>query len=231
MDNLHLEIDRITKNPSKERHSFFQLKFFLIGKEPTTQAKLWRCVRELKTRKETIEALKMEIDDVNDNLELLNIKDEELLSDDDKRIAIRRRKLSRKKQQLSSRLLKVKERLSNIEEESAFIVNAFNSLEKVEKLKPFDDFESQKDMWNEKLGQEFHLRMMLGMPHDLELIKTILALNADAPVKQTAVSMLDSIQHRIENNQKQAELSQLLQSTKTNSSEEYIQENRERHGI
>ena len=46
------KIENIIKNEIVDRHSYFQLKNFLVGKEPTLQSNLWRCVREIKIRKE-----------------------------------------------------------------------------------------------------------------------------------------------------------------------------------
>ena len=56
------------------RHSFFQLRYFLVGKEPTNQARMWRCIRELEVRQQTIEAINLEMEDINDKKELLQIQ-------------------------------------------------------------------------------------------------------------------------------------------------------------
>jgi hypothetical protein len=212
---LDKEIERITSNDLKDRHSFFQLHFFLIGKEPTNQAKLWRCVRELKTRKESIEALKLEIDDVNDDVSLINIElQENAPTKGDVKAEILFRKLERKKTAALTRLSTLSARMDSLEEECAFIVKAFNSLEQLEKLQPHDDINAQKEYWNEKLGQEFNLRLLFGLPPDLELIKTILALNADAPVKVDTLNFIESMQKRIENENKNKELEQIIKQTK-----------------
>lgn len=209
------ELERITKNESKERHSYFQLQYFLIGKEPTVQAKMWRCIRELKTRKESMEALNLEIEDANDDLELLDIEDTSFgITADENVLKISERKKTRRKIGLQHRLTSLQNRLKSLEEESAFIVKAFQSLEKVEKLKPYDDLQSQKEYWNEKLSQDFNLRTLFGMPLDLELIKTILALNSDAPIKIDALNIMDSIQQKIENSGRQKELEKIMSAAK-----------------
>ena len=51
------------------RHSYFQLQYFLIGKEPTNQSKMWQCLRELKSRKDNLESIDLQIEEEKDNLE------------------------------------------------------------------------------------------------------------------------------------------------------------------
>ncbi len=196
---LDKEIQRIAGNDLKERHSFFQLQFFLIGKEPTNQARMWRCVRELRTRKESLDAVKLEIDDVNDDISLIDIEVQESKpKEGDKKAEIQFSKLQRRKTALLTRLNTLVARLDSLEEECAFIVKAFNSLEKIEELKPHDDMNAQKEYWNEKLGQEFNLRMLFRLPPDLELIKTILALDSKTPIKMDALELIAGLQKRID---------------------------------
>lgn len=230
---LHEEIERIANNDLKDRHSYFQLQFFLIGKEPTNQAKLWRCIRELKTRKESIDSLKLEIDDVNDDIALINIEIQENTpkQEDGEKSAILFRKIKRKKDGQIARLNSLKSRLESIEEECAFIVDAFNSLSRHEALKPYDDINAQKQYWNEKLGQEFNLRLLLGMPPDLELMKTILALNSDAEVKKDALQIIDQIQQRLDQQRNNKELDQILEKTKQNSVAAASPLNKEKNGV
>ncbi|RDJ35643.1 MAG: hypothetical protein DWQ19_12560 [Crenarchaeota archaeon] len=230
--SLHEEIEQICENDVKERHSFFQLQFFLIGKEPTNQAKMWRCIRELKTRKESMSAVKMEIDDVNDDISLLDIeigkskKNIEKQHIKNRKDEILLRKSKRKKTGLTARLNALNEKLASLEEESAFIIKAFRSLEKLEELKPYDDLNAQKQYWNEKLGQEFNLRLLFGLPPDLELIKTILALNSDAPVKVDTLNYMDSVQKKVENK----ELDLILEKTQNIESKDKIA-TKEKYGI
>jgi len=225
---LNEEIERITSKDLKERHSYFQLQHFLIGKEPTIQSKLWRCVKELKARKETIDAIKLEIDETNDDIELINIQ---MLNNDlivtslpeIKKREIGIRKSDRRKHGLEIQLENLKNRLQNTEEECLFIVASFNSLEKIEKLKPQDDFNAQKEYWSEKLGQEYNLRLLLGLPPDIEMIKTILALNSDSPVKMDVIDLISSIQEKIEARNKQKEFEKIIDKTKEKQKPEDIQ--------
>jgi hypothetical protein len=69
------EIDELLKtNNINQRHSYFQLKYFLIGKEPTLQSKMWQCLRELKTRSESLKNIVLENDDLKDKIEILEEK-------------------------------------------------------------------------------------------------------------------------------------------------------------
>ena len=73
MENLLSEMQSILSNEIAERHSYFQMKYFIVNKEPTTQAKMWQCLREIKARYESLEAIDMEIEDSKDNLELIDL--------------------------------------------------------------------------------------------------------------------------------------------------------------
>ena len=81
-------------------------------------------------------------------------------------------------------------------------MNAFQVLRKKEELKPYDDLESQTQMWNEKIAQEFDLRGLLGLPVDLELAKTTLALENNVPIKQKFVGKLKEIGNVIQAREK-----------------------------
>ena len=97
-----------------QRHSYFQLKYFLIGKEPTIQSKMWQCLKELKNRQENIENMVLEKEELKDKLELLDIgikrishdmenielKDEVLLALNRKESEIKIRQFDRQKKAL-----------------------------------------------------------------------------------------------------------------------------------
>jgi hypothetical protein len=195
------------------RHSFFQMKYFIVNKEPTHQAKLWRCLRELHARKDVIEATRVELDDCRDNLELteieikklnicMNFKTPEVRSGvlmeipeiealNKEESTIRERKLERKKQAILGTIASLEKKSVEIQEESAFFVEAFRSLEKIAQLKPFDDLTSQKEYWNEKIAQEFQLRALTGMPADVDLARTTMCLMDDMPVKGQFLQALE----------------------------------------
>lgn len=179
------------------RHSFFQMKYFIINKEPTHQAKLWRCMREMFSRREAIEAMQMELDDCQDNLGLTDIEIERqnrtnIEGDplNTKEVELKIRKLERKRKAIQATVASLEKKLVETQEEAAFFLEAFRSLEKVEPLKPYDDLESQKQYWNEKIRQEFQLRTLIGQPADIDLAKTTMCLMDDMPVKQDFVKAI-----------------------------------------
>jgi len=200
------KINTLLQHEVVGRHSYFQLKYFIIGKEPTHQSKLWQCLRELKSRQEAIKAIILELEDANDKIALLDIqaerinlkkypKKQELNLKED---SIRLRRLNRQKIALLENIVKLKENLKNNEEEAAFFIQTFEDLEKVEKIKPWDDLGLQKEYWNTRLTEDINMRLLLQSPLDIELIKTILALNNDAPIKQKTLHILDSQQVKLE---------------------------------
>ena len=57
-----------------DRHTFFQLEKFVIGKEPTAQSQLWQIVREMQARLETVDSYRKQLEDAEDTLELFDIR-------------------------------------------------------------------------------------------------------------------------------------------------------------
>jgi hypothetical protein len=193
------------------RHSYFQLKYFVIGKEPTHQARLWQCLRELKTRKDSLKAINWEIEDAEDNLELLDIDIAEKENSQknrensiayeknkpDRKMEINLRKLNRKRLAQQENLTQLQERRKWIEEEARFFLESYQNLLKLEPLKHFDDLESQKDYWGKKLADQIQLKLLLQSPLDTELAKTVLALPDDMPIKQDMVRRLENVQSEL----------------------------------
>jgi hypothetical protein len=195
-----------------ERHSYFQIEKFIIGKEVTIQGQLWQIIRELKARKETVDSYIEQLENAVDELELLDIKIEkhqikrkelilekkedadQVLNLNIREIEINIKKLERQKSNLNNSIENVKKKIKFTLEESRFFVSAFEELEKIEKVKSLDDREAQVEFWNEKLLEEFNLRVLLRTSLDPEFIKTIMALNDEAPVKKHVTSMLQQIQ-------------------------------------
>lgn len=205
---LQNKIKNLMKHEVVERHSYFQLKYFVIGKEPTTQAKLWRCIRELESRNKSLQAIELEIEETNDDIELLHIKikdlihnnfkevDTDLIHDNSKKTEANQivvRKKERKTKALVDKLSDLKNKKRYIEEEAVFFIQAFESLEKIEKIKSFDDLDAQTEYWDKKLKQELNLKMILRQPFDIELTKTILALDDKISVKQMMCNVLETL--------------------------------------
>lgn len=201
------EVNQLLENEVCQRHSYFQLKYFLIGKEPTNQAKMWQCLRELKTRRQSIKAIRLERDELKDKLELLDINTARKVVEMDKndgsdelafremRIALRQ--LERQKQALCESLKEIDEREKWLEEEMRFFVETFKNLNKLEPLRHFDDFECQKQYWNEKLTQKVNLKMLTQNTVDAELIETIVALPDEVNIKKQTLQTLTFKQNQL----------------------------------
>lgn len=196
------EIQDVLKNEVSSRHSYFQLRYFLIGKEPTNQSKMWQCLRELKTRHESLSNLDLEREETKDRIELLDISIEKLEEDNpylqdakasikNRETIIKIRQIQRQKTAAQASLSSLEERKKWLEEESRFFLETFKNIQKVEPLKSFDDLESQKQYWGEKLSQKLNLKMLTNNQLDSELIETIVALPDDVPLKKQTLATLN----------------------------------------
>lgn len=216
------ELNEILKNEPVERHSYFQLKYFLIGKEPTVQSKMWQCIKELKSRNESINALNLEIDDTKDKKNLLDISVEKIkleLSEiqkqeksaffelEQKELEIKIRQIQRKIKLCESSLLDLEKRQKSIIEECVFFMETFKNLNKVEALKNFDDLEAQKQYWSEKLGQKLNLKIITNGNLEAELVETVLALPDEMEIKREVVNLI---------NYKHANMMKVMEETKKN---------------
>lgn len=204
-------INLISKNEVSNRHTFFQLKHFVLGKEVTTQSKMQKCLKETEARVESVNNMILSMDETNDDIKLIELKILSLqkkkpkndINKQYKQIQIR--KLERKKALLFNSLQNTRKKLKETEEEVAFFVNAFKQLEKIEPLKRYDDPESNQNFWNENFGQELQLRLLLQKPLDLELVKCILALDKESPIRTEVVKMLEQLQNKALENKKTIE--------------------------
>jgi len=205
----------LKKAEMPNRHTFYQLQKFVIGKEPTGQAQLWQIVRELEARLETVHSYRKDLADSEDNLELFDLKIERLdreihffatISKEDnptidldiKEREINIRKLQREKELLAKAAQKVHKKLQSVLEEMHFLVQAFDAIvDQIGEMKPVDDEAAQREMWNEKLLEEFNLRILLQRPLDPELVKTVMCLHDEAPVKQHLTKVLEARQRQM----------------------------------
>ena len=64
-------------------------------------------------------------------------------------------------------------------------------------LKSLDDEQSQKEMWNEKLLEEFNLRIILQRPLDPEFVRTVMCLHDDSSVKKQVINLVQNIQKQM----------------------------------
>jgi hypothetical protein len=210
--NLVSEIsDVLKKQEINSRHSYFQLKYFLIGKEPTMQSKMWQCLRELKSRNESVASMNLELEELKDKIKLLDISvrkinhDMEKTAIDDKishellveECEIKVRQLNRQKKSLENNIDEILDRKRCVLEESKFFLVTLKNFIQVEPLRHFDDLDSQKEYWHEKLTQKVNLKMLTQGNVDTELVETIVALPDDIKIKQQTLQTLNMKQNEI----------------------------------
>jgi hypothetical protein len=196
------KMDDLLKNDVVSRHSYFQLKYFLIGKEPTNQAKMWQCLRELKLRKDNLKNLLLQIEEEKDKLELheINIiklnklKDQEIDEITAKELVVKQRQLNRAVEGVKNTIIDLQEKQRFIEEECEFFLQTYNNIEKIEPIKNFDDIDAQKEYWGTKLLEKMNLKILLENNIDIELVETVLSLPDDIPIKQQVLNKLNALQ-------------------------------------
>jgi hypothetical protein len=212
---LITEIDTVLKNDVVTRHSYFQMKYFLIGKEPTNQSKMWKCLQELKVRREAIANCELEEEETKDHLELLDISIEKLNTGTDRfgidldeftarENIVKIRQIERKKKAALANLATLAEKRRWLQEESKFFLETFKNIQKTEELKPFDDLDAQKEYWSEKLARKLNLKMLTNNQLNDELIETIVMLPDDLPLKKQTLSTLNVRHAQMVENMKDA---------------------------
>lgn len=185
------------------RSSFFQLQHFQINSQPTLQAKMWQCLRELKNKWNTIRQINIDKEELQDNISLAEIelertkKQDPLDNYEEKEKEIKLRKIGRRINAAKLSLEELNKKAKEELEEASFYLKAFKYLEEKEPLKPLDDPSAQREYWNEKLTQELNISLLVGLlnrPVSMELVKTIFALNDDAPIKQELINIVRQAQ-------------------------------------
>lgn len=201
-------VNLLKSRETVNRHSLYQLKHFILGKEHTIQAKLRKCLNELAARKDSLQNLMLAIEDTEDEVLLLDLKIQKLaekLAESDLHKQwqqIQSRKLARRKAHIQSSLLDLKKKLKECEEETAFFLHAYQQLEQAEPLKPYDDPIKESRYWNEQFAQELQLRVLLQRPLEPELVKSILALDEKAPIRGEMINILEQIQSKAQTSRK-----------------------------
>ena len=191
-------LELVNKHNLPNRHTFYQLKYFVIGKEPTIQSKLQKCIKEIDSRKDAIRDMILSIEESNDDIKLIELKIKSIdkkktkssIDEEFKKINIK--KLNRKKENLINNIKSIEKKKIDTEEEIKFLLATFNEIEKIENLKPYDDLQSNMEFWNENFSQELKLRILLQRPLETELVKCILSLNNSVPIKQELIQMIES---------------------------------------
>lgn len=193
MTDIIKKTDDLLKNVAPPRHTLFQLQFFIIGKEPTLQAKMHRCLEELKSRRNMVQAALLEIEETNDVNALHEITIREYgdvqSSEDRKEILIRQ--IKRKIQANNAHIMELSVKIDAWEEEMEFLIKCYEGLSKQEPIKSWDNYEVQKEYWNEKVFQEIKQRILLRSPVDIEQVRLALSLPDDSSVKIQLLEILN----------------------------------------
>ena len=200
MNNLLDKINEIVPEANKNRHSYFQIQYFIIFSEPTHQAKIHACKRELISRKNSMEGILMSMEEAYDQKELHEIKIGELrnsiaensLINETRKTEIEIRQQKRKIQNLEIQIQELKDKLLGYEEEANFIIGLYYQLIEKEPEQDFYSLQNQAEFWNMKLNKELETRMLLGYNPDVEIIKTILNCPNGMPVKNNTIKLIEA---------------------------------------
>lgn len=203
----------LSKHKIPSCHSNFQIRNFIIGKETSTVAKLWQCIRELQARQETIDSLESDYKDLLDNIEIAKIDLQELEETAEEEVTekigiLRNKKKTiqiRKQIRTIERLQKSKNNLdnqrNNILKEMGVLVEEFDNLTAEHPYKDFDDESAQLDYWTQKFQKEIVLTQTLGLPPNPELLKSCLALPENSELrKNIEIALLQANKKLIKEN-------------------------------
>lgn len=187
-----MELEEIIKKAHHPGPTFFQLFFFVIGKEPTAQAKLYKCIEEIKTRRKAIESACEQIDDLFDSVALHNIeiKKMDALPEDERDIRVRQ--VKRKIKATEKHVDTLRENVEMWDKEIKFLKEIYEAIEAQCPLRDWAEFDVQFEYWNEKIAQEVRQRLIMNAPVDVELIKTAMALPDAAPIKKQLMEYVET---------------------------------------
>lgn len=189
-----------------ERHTYFQMKHFIVGKEPTIQGQLWQVVRELRSRRETLEAMTEQLADLEDDISLchmriVNIRTEMTQLEEANQARTERgialNKAERQRRAMYRTKTSLEHKIVYLSQEIAYLLGAFETLSKAEPIKPLDDIDAQQQYWNEKFTEELNLRLLLGKPLDPDFVRTIMSLDENSLVKQQMTKILTKVQEEM----------------------------------
>lgn len=178
----------------KNRPSYFQIKYFIIESEPTLQSKMWRCLKEIEVRKESIKVLNSELDELKDNLleyEIENNLLENKHTSPQTILEINKRRINRKIEAIKNNISTTENKINDVLEEIVIFINEYNSMNQVQKCKEFDDQNAQMEYWEQKLNKQLNTKLLLNEPIGTELVNTIMALPDKFEVKQGLNKLLD----------------------------------------
>lgn len=201
-----------------QRHTDFQIEHFIIGKECSVYGKMWQCIRELQSRKDTVEAIDSELIELNDNLayEDLCLKEKQYslkdnpLEDEDRvlfeidqeknKIEINRQK--RKIQSIEKNIEKTIAKKEDVLQESKKFLNILNEIINDKSFVDINDPNAQLEFWNSKFHAELNLTAMLNHPMNSELVKSVLALPNESVAKIQLQNALGNLSRKLLNQSK-----------------------------
>lgn len=190
-------VDDLLQNMARPGPTFFQLNFFVIGKEPTLQAKMHRCLQEIKERRNAIKSVELEIDELQDvnSLHALDLKRANKRFQAEER-EIRSRQIKRKMTANETQIETLRGKVEAWTEEIKFLKNLYDQMAEHVELKSWDDYDVQLEYWSEKMSQEIKSRLVLNAPVDIEVIKTAMALPDQAPIKRQLLEHVEKIEKK-----------------------------------
>ena len=148
----------------------FQIVYFIIGDEPTNQAKMMKCVTEIKARLRSIDAL---------NLEIRSVESE-----------IKNEKNELKLLLLENKLVDLKQTLETSTSECNLFGEIFELINNKETYKDWNSQEVQEEYWNAKIATEILRRNALKMPVPYETIKVAMLLPDTLDVKKNLIQAI-----------------------------------------
>ncbi len=187
------EIDELLSKMSRSGPTFFQLNFFVIGKEPTLQAKMHKCLQEIKERRNSIKSVELEIDELQDVNSLFELDKSKQKNEEG---IIRVRQIDRKIQANKAQIENLKGKIHSWTEEIKFLKHLYDQIEIKVPLKSWDDYDVQLEYWSEKMAQEIRSRLLLNAPVDIEVIKTAMALPDQAPIKKQLLDHVKELEKK-----------------------------------
>lgn len=172
------------------RHSDFQIEKFIIGKEVTPNAQAWQCIRELKSRYESLINLDLEIANVLDDMEIKKIEIEEEKEKNTRKTPFIIRKLERSLNSLQTNHAKLLENKNNYEKECEKFLEIFNKIRANFKIKNWGDDDAQAEYFENKFGNELNLDFLLGNPVNKELVRSIMQLDNSSKLKSILIELI-----------------------------------------
>ena len=189
MNELSQKIDEIAPEGRRNRHSFFQLQYFVIGKEPTVQARIQTCKGELISRKDEIESFMTMLEEAYDQYRVYEFNIEQIKGERhpdqiEEMDQLNIRKLRRQMKVLDYQIEDFKAKMRAKEDEANFLIGLYEKLCEIEEPKDWDSLEVQSEYWNAKLTREIETQLLLGNKPDAETLKSVFVLPSGMPIKE-----------------------------------------------